>query len=435
MSFAGPKRFRQWWRMVLANQSCLPQESGGIDMNRHSVRCFQLFAAVVMLSLTARAQAQLTPTPATPSPNGAPVTQAPAQPTTPSPDYDTLSALYGRPLEDLPSERLAGIPNMFGDFPAFGPSLTLTGPAGTAVTDLPLAGGARRMKAAENNQALPQDRVYTLYNHYTNAYTTDASAMIAGPASRNFDVDRYTFGFEKTFANCNWSVEVRMPLAGTTELTTPNFSMSGGEVGNLQVLVKRLLISNECTAISAGLAIDTPTGSDVEAIYQTNRFLVRNESVHLMPFVAFTRKPNDCLFYHAFFQMDVATNNNRVENANGATLGTLNDQTLLFADVGMGYWIYRNYCGCRRLTGVAAILEYHYTTTTQDAGTMPPVNITATRAVFGGRRNRSDISNVTAGLHAEFCCGTVGRVGVALPLETDQRAFDAELLLQLEQRF
>jgi hypothetical protein len=360
-----------------------------------------------------------------------------SQATQPSPDM--LASLFGGTAG---SERLAGTPNMFGDLFAPEGQLVFVSPfpgsGGTA--DLPLAAGCRRAKVGENNNALPQDRVYFLYNHFQNALDEDLSQFIVGPAQRIFSVDRYTLGVEKTFCNGCWSVELRMPLAGETDFATPGFAISGGQVGNLAVIVKRLIYKSDTMAACVGLGIDTPTGSDVAGNVLVTDFTVHNDAVHLLPYVGLLHKPSERFFWQGFLQLDVAANGNRIDfsdqfNGTG-TFGTLKDQGLLYADLSAGYWLYHNPCA-RALTGFAPLVELHYTTALQDADFVTGRGyVTRSQFSFGNIANHVDMVNCTVGLHAEFASHTLCRVGGVFPLRSgDNRSFDSEVQVQVERRF
>lgn len=370
-----------------------------------------------------------------------PAVQPPLAPT-PSTPENLASVLAEETPEPEPDLRLAGIPNMFGDFFTLGGQLKVADSYEQTVgwADLPLASACRRVKIAENNQALPQDRIHFMYNHFHNAVTVDASRFALDPAWRSYSIDRYTFGVEKTLLDSLWSVEFRAPFAGEVSFETADFSLFGGHVGNLAVLVKRLVYECDATAVSLGLGIDTPTGSDVEGAVNSVAFTMHNHAVHLMPFVAITGAPNPCWFYHAFLQVDVPANGNPIDYVDyygSGTLGTYNEQTLLYLDVSLGRWWYRNPCA-RVLTGLAGLVELHYTTALQDSDLIyqPLEGSTWTRFWFTNLANRVDELNLTAGLHAELAHDTVVRTGAVVPLrQADNREFDAELQVQIERRF
>ena len=303
------------------------------------------------------------------------------------------------------------------------------------MADIPLAGGASRTKISENNKALPMNRFYFTYNHFHNALLADTD-ITAGPPPTEFNVNRYTIGMEKTFLDDFWSVDVRMPFTNSFGMATPNFNVQGGDIGNLSITLKRLLAATNTTALAAGLGIDTPTGSDVTGRIQSTSYTIHNEAVHLSPFIGFLNAPNDRIFFHGFAQLDVAANGNPVTYVDviSGTFGKLTDQTLMHLDLSGGYWLYRNrYSGW--ITGVASIIEFHYTTTLNDADIVIDA-VTPNTLQFGNRLNRVDMVNLTAGLHAQLGGRTTVRVAGVFPFQGRmERPFDAELQVSLNRRF
>jgi hypothetical protein len=394
------------------------------------------------------AQAETKPAPlppgAVPSKKRQPTVPVEPRETTPPPDLQSLLAMDT--ITARGGDRLASMPNMFGDAFNVGGQLSVMKGVVSAVGDLPLAAACRRVKVAENNKALPQDRIYFLYNHFQNSLATevDQSLPAAVLDRRDFSVDRYTIGMEKTLFDGLWSVEVRMPLADRINYTSPafdsgggnmvDFGVSGGEIGNLAVLLKRLIYESDTTAISVGLGVDMPTGSDANATFDTHSYTLRNQAVHLLPYAGIAWAPRERFFSQGFLQVDVPTNGNRADyfNPGSGTFGILDEQTLLYADVSVGYWLHHN-PNAPVLTGLAAVVEFHYTTTLNDADSISgPVGL----ATFGNLANRMDIPNLTVGLHSELANRTLVRVGGVFPLSTgDNRWFDAEFQAQVERRF
>ena len=180
-----------------------------------------------------------------------------------------------------------------------------------------------------------------------------------------------------------------------------------------------------------------PTGSDLTGAlpFFTVNYRVHNDAVHLLPFLALTATRSDAFFYHAFAQIDIATNGNRVEAANGigsTESGVVNDQTLTYLDLGAGYWLHRNPCS-DYLTGVAAVAELHYTTTLQDPDS---VSLFGGVLDFGNAAGRFNVLNVTAGIHVEVTEQTHLRFGGVFPLgEDNDRFFDSEIQASLIRRF
>jgi hypothetical protein len=371
------------------------------------------------------------------------------------PSSNLLASMYGR---NVPAaERLAGTPNMFGDlFNNLGGSMvgtTTLGPAFNVAADLPLAAASRRAKISENDKALPQDRVFFLYNHFANSLYMESVPNSFDYYQRSFSVDRYTIGLEKTFLDRCWSVELRMPLAGETDFSTPDFGVSGGTAGNLAVIVKRLIYESDTTAVAVGLGIDTPTGNDVDGFAQVvdvpglskvTYFTMHNDAVHILPYMGFVSAPNCRYFYQGFAQLDIPVNGNRIdyqgvlnsETVTSGRLGVLDEQNLMYLDLSGGCWLYRNECA-RGLTGLASLVEFHYTSTMQDTDVVRGVAYPAQlQLTFSNFANRVDIVNFTVGLHAEFANKTLCRVGAAFPVQLDDnRSFDSEIQVQVERRF
>lgn len=330
---------------------------------------------------------------------------------------------------------VARAPNIFGHYFNVGGTLTVSDIEGTRTSDVPLAGACGRLSVAENNNALPQDRAYFLYNHFQNALV--AGQVPGGSPGSKFPVDRYVIGLEKVFRQGQWSVEMRMPFSGQMNYAAQGLSVDGGQFGNLAIIAKRIVRKTDMGAISAGLGIDTPVGSDVGGEINGIRYAVHNEAVHLHPYVCLYVDAPSGAFCQGFLQVDVPLNGNSVDGefaGNPVAFGAWSEQTLLHLDLALGRWLIRN-----REEGyvkaLAAIVEFHYVPTLSDA-TSVSQTIGATQLTFGNLANRVDMADVTFGLHAELPRDTRCRVGCALPLTTgDSRAFDAELLVQVERCF
>ncbi len=324
--------------------------------------------------------------------------------------------------------RLARAPNMFGDTLRPLASLLVTpNLAPNTSADLALA-GASNFNAAENNRALPTDRVFFGYNGFFNAVD-----MITPNGAQSSDIHMYKIGFEKTLLDGQWSIEARMPLLSSLAMNSQVLSTDAGNVGNLSIFAKRLLVADDGNAIAAGLGFGLPTGQDLIVQAGQNQLRFTNEALHLMPFVAWTSAPTDDLFVNAFGQVDFAASGNDVVSPGGVQ-GTFNDQNLLHLDASLGRWLISN-TGRRYLTGVAGLLELHYTSTLQDSDV-----INATQAGLPGfivvAGNRRDLLNLTSGVHVQLGPASNLRVGVVSPLRAaPDRAFDSEIQVVLNRVF
>lgn len=217
-----------------------------------------------------------------------------------------------------------------------------------------------RQKIAENSSPLPRDRVFVNYSYFNNVPIAEGGV----------NIDRVVPGFEKTFFDGIFSFEGRFPFASTLDYDI----IAGGQTntnevvaGNITMNLKTLLYANANGAYAAGLGIVLPTADDVAVLLQdgTKLVIIDNESVHLMPFAGFLQQAaNSRGFVQGFLQFDFDTNGNPVRvNTNGIAptgVGRINDTSFLFADVGVGYWLYQDDSPGSIVTAVIPTLELHY---------------------------------------------------------------------------
>ncbi len=342
-------------------------------------------------------------------------------------------------------QRLASVPNMFGDIGMMTATAQFVDSTGNRQVvgsfDIPGAGGSRRVKIGENNSPIPQDRVFFMYNHFHNVYDFDYVQFtpIPTPVQRQLPIDRYILGVEKTFLDEWWSVEMRMPFNGAIDVSTPDFDVSGGNYGNLAVIVKRLLYMDDSFGMAAGLGLDLPTGSGAETRFGPGELRFENDALHLLPYFGAVASPSDNLFLTAFLQIDVATSGNEVlfgpVGRPETSAGDYVEQNLLYFDLGGGYWLYRNDYA-EWITGLAGLLEFHYTTSLQDTDEVL-IEAPGFRTLIDNPVNRFDVINVSAGANVAFGPMANLRVAGVFPLgdEPGQRFFDAEVQVQFNHRF
>lgn len=340
--------------------------------------------------------------------------------------------------------RLAELPDMFGDTFARGGDLRVKQDVLIEHTStVVLAGGSRGLKPSEHNKAIPDNRVYFAYNHFHNAISTRVDIPPGAPVIQDqFSVDQYMVGMESRFGNGLWSVELRMPFTGQHDFAFTGLRIAenhGGDIGNLSILLKRLIYYDQNTSVVAGVGVETPTGSDFLSRTEDIRFRVSNDAVHLVPYLGLLYSPDDRWFLHGFVELDVATNGNRityVDTGGPGSGGKYNDQTSLYVDVSAGRWLSRN-DQAQLVTGVAALAELHYTTTLEAtdtvAGLLAPAASSFTSTNLA---NQLDVLNLTAAIHFELANDTSFRVGGVVPISPgDDRFFDAEVSAQLIRRY
>ncbi len=343
--------------------------------------------------------------------------------------------------------RLLRMPEMFGDFRRGGPMIVVTPTTGVVPslgTELPFAAAISGLRAAENNQALPADRFWVAYNYFSNAIdtTTDGSFGLT-PTSRSQSLHRSVVATEILLDCGGTSLEVRMPfgaafgergVGGLGGATTP-FGVEAESVGNLNLLLKRLVYADGGRACSIGVGVELPTGSTATVTYGDILATLEPEAVHLVPFFAWTER-HGRWFGHMFAQVDVATHGDPLR----ATLvlagplthvGRINQQTLLGIDLGVGYWLIPE-CRCR--LGLAVVAEAHYTAPLNSddrftaSGSQTAVTI---NAPIGAS---SEVFNFTTGIQLSSWHGWALRSGFVFPAR-DEKVFDAEYILQVNRTF
>ena len=309
----------------------------------------------------------------------------------------------------------AGIPAMFGDFCGLGARpLSPTGFGPPRGTTTPVAGGDCRHKWAEFTAPCPADRVFFTYHHYNNGLT-DIN-------TQNGDADLFTFGFEKSLWDNLASLETRISFlgAGIESTQVIGGDTFGAELGNLATTFKVLLINERNYAVSVGTTTVWPTGSDGD---YGGLFTVRNESIHVMPFMAWLYKPNSNWFHQGNVQLDFDFTGDSIISG-GSQIDVIQDQTFLYLDYSIGRWLYQN--DNRFVRRAAGLFELHYSTSLDNADT-------GENGLFAG--GSFNILNATAGMHFQLGNATTFRIGAGAPLRTGDRAFDSEITMQLAKYF
>jgi len=345
---------------------------------------------------------------------------------------------------------------MFGDlggatsvFRVLKPSASGVSRISAGTFSLPIAGGGSRIgKISENDSPIPRDRVFASYNHFQNLFQiSETPAFPPGPTTiRQEPIDRYILGFEKTFFDGWTSVEMRMPFMGSIDAQLPSVGFSSGNIGNLTVVLKSLLYMDDTTAVGAGVAIETPTGSDSFTRIDTTWLQFRNDATHFLPYIGFVWSPGDPrwgwgngLFFSGYAQIDINAASNAIDvlgpnNVPASSLGKLTDQNLGFLDISAGYWLHRD-PNAPRLTGLAVVTELHYTTTLQDVDRISG-NIGGNTFTLNATGNRFDVLNGTIGIQALMFDASSLRVAGVFPIGNEnRRLFDSEVQVQFNRRF
>lgn len=275
----------------------------------------------------------------------------------------------------------------------------------------------RRFKISENNSPIPRDRFIANYNFFND--------VIGGIG----DVNRYAFGFERTFFDGSSSVEVLFPFASTlaADQVASGVIAKNTQFGDIPIILKTILCERDEYVFTGGLGVTVPTGSDARVFNtQGNEIIhIDHASVHMLPYLALLRAYDSGWYWQSFLQLDVDTNGNKVQadlqGVNLQPVGVLQEQTLLFADLAVGYQITQ--LDDNNPVAVAATAELHYATPLQSSD-----SITAGALDLRNLVNRFDVVNLTLGMNFLTNRNFSIRPAMVIPLSDDQ--FDYEAMVQ-----
>jgi hypothetical protein len=339
---------------------------------------------------------------ATPSPAAVPA------PGTTTPPAANVNNLFSPSDQNAPlaMEAQSYAPNMIGDsiaptFFRIFPSLFLVSPSG----------GPGRFKMADDTSPLPQDRFIADYS-YCNG--VNYGPNVAPVANVRLGANEFEPGFEKTFLNGAASVELRAPISAVDDI--------GSHFGNLGVALKALVYCQCNLDVCAGMSMNVPTGPNYSYsltglpppgpfIVSPAPLTIENQSVHLLPFAGALWRPSCRLFVQGYIQVDVDVSGDQVINTStSSSEGRVYDPTLLYVDLGAGYWLRKGDCS-RLISGVALIGEIHVNEsvgaakTTVGGGTLPVSSFSLVDATAGMHLDLGQQSNVTVGYVAPLTGG------------------------------
>ncbi len=288
----------------------------------------------------------------------------------------------------------------------------------------PVANRFSDVKIAEGESPRPEDRFYYNFNYFNNLEKTRWTNPVE--PIHNVALFRHVFGFEKAFFDQSISLGLRVPFY-TLDAEAKDFRMvplpgplpplvvPGGpgftttHFGNISAAAKVLLWEDRQTGslLSGGAVVSFPTASSTK--------INPGQSVvsFAQPFAGFILKRGD------FF----------VQGFSSVTLAIASVQSIvLFNDIGVGYFVYRDTSGSGLLTAIVPTFEVHVAT--------PLRQVDPSLDLFGiseGLRVHNEV-NLTFGTTFEFMHRATLGVGVVLPT-TGPKPFDFEALAQLNYRF
>lgn len=318
---------------------------------------------------------------------------------------------------------LASVPFMIGDTGS-GTCLTIGGSNTFAIEHPTLT--CSRLNVSENNTPLPTDRTFVSYRHFKHV----SGVRVLTAFTRDYNVDRFTLGTERTFCDGMCSMELRLPIerrltsnfnsfvsvTSPPEIIDPFVGERQNELSNVSAMLKVLLLEKDEIALSAGLGVTVPTARDFTYGYYFDAYFeqdlvpgppnpdvfrfdteafdigISNETVYLSPFLAWLWQPHEHprFFHQGFWQIEVAANTSKatVFGAGSSQFTTADGfftplQDIYFsvpiqgrsADI-FAQTIMRLNLGCGYVIHenayatwvkrLVGLLEMHYTTTIQD---------------------------------------------------------------------
>jgi hypothetical protein len=269
----------------------------------------------------------------------------------------------------------------------------------------------RGLKIAENQSPQPQDRVFFTFDYFSD---------LNGALNRRFESPvnnliayRYVFGFEKTFDEGFGSVGFRLPLDQLSASSTisGNFAKPGGtstSLNDLSLFTKYVLKADPATGslLSVGLEATLPTGPSQ---FAGAKYIEGIHSTEVQPFLGYLLI-RDRFYLHGFLSLSVPS--------------SVRDVTMVYNDLGIGYFVYRSTDPDSALTSIAPTFEVHVNSPLTHRDWFNANDPTGT----------ADVVDLTYGLNVTFYKQSVITLGMVTPV-TGPRPFNYEAILLFNWRF
>jgi hypothetical protein len=276
----------------------------------------------------------------------------------------------------------------------------------------------------ENGTALPQDRVYFFYN-YAGNYAVQGNTL---------GINSFVFGGEKTFLDGLFSVEVRVPFAGTLnrEQNVEGFSVDQMEFGNVGIAVKGVVYRTANFVASVGLGFSLPTAGTSQMNVGGSPLLeILNRTCLLQPLLGLAWAPNDRFFAQAGLQFDIDPVGNQVKGLNStgglSNIGVMHDPCYSYLNAATGYWLYRSNTGAFTGFALQTELDYYASLGSQNGVQSGGLSVTDSMLPFNSL-------NLTPGAILEFGRRTRLSLGVSFPI-AGERIYSWNLMAQLNYYF
>ena len=264
-------------------------------------------------------------------------------------------------------------------------------------------------KVAENNSAIPTDRVALQFN----ALQKVNVGAVSGDGFRYKDIQEYRILVEKTLFSPCLSAELIVPIYQTSEYHVESFGsyvlgpQLDAEFGDLAFGVKWLMRKTNRSACSLGLRVEAPTSQDIDVTFAEDS--ITDDVWHFTPYLALQATPSDRCFMSLFGSYRL--NSTSMTSDNGTATYPIREATYLMVDGSWGYWLVDR-PRHRGLTGLAPVVELHYATTPTAEPSHNLVGIPVTGWILG----HTDYLTMTTGLAGSWNRGVTFGAGFAFPL-------------------
>lgn len=278
-------------------------------------------------------------------------------------------------------------------------------------------------KISDDNSPLPRDRVICNYDFFSSVPLN----------MRGVPVHRISPGIEKTFFDQTVSVEVRVPFASTLTsdiLADGSSSNTTTELGNVNVTLKALLYGDDRLNVATGVGIALPTADPTRVLSPQGVEVIRveNDTILLVPYVAYLLTPNEYVFFQNWVACAFNTIGNRVladQDFNGLRkIGRMFDQHQLQVDAQLGYWLIYPGRSDGYLRGLAPFVELHWNS---NLSTAPHLTV-GDQFVLTPSNPRFNELNLSVGALFQIGNAINLTLGAAFPmLDNSNRTFDYQL--------
>jgi hypothetical protein len=269
----------------------------------------------------------------------------------------------------------------------------------------------RGFKIAENQSPQPQDRVFFTMDYFNNLNGA-LNTRFESPV-KDMTAFRYIFGLEKTFDGGFGSVGVRLPLdqLSANSAISGNFAKPGGTstaLNDLSIFTKYILKVDPATGslLSAGLEMTLPTGPNQ---FAGAKYIEGIQSTEIQPFIGYLLI-RDRFYLHGFLSLSAPA--------------SVRDVTMVYNDLGIGYFLYRDTDPDSFLTSIAPTFEVHVNNPLNHRDWFNANDISGT----------ADVVDLTYGVNVGLSQQAVLTFGWVTPV-TGPRPFDYEAILLFNWRF